>query len=101
MMQIADLSGFEELKCKQSKRMFGDKYSLVLLGLNCWNEKDGRALGDVSFCFCEQMTALEIRSICEEIAEWMGGELYGTDNIDFSGSTPSLEMMVEVHNATE
>lgn len=90
-----------ELKCEQFKRMFGDKYSLVLLDFNYWDEKDGRIFGEVSFCFCEQMTALEIRSICEEIAEWMGGELYGTVNIDFSGSTPSLEMMVEVHNATE
>ncbi len=34
-----------ELKCKQFKRMFGNKCSLVLLGFNCWNEKDGRVWG--------------------------------------------------------
>lgn len=87
-----------ETKRKQFKRMFGDKHSLVLLGLKCWNEKDGRTLGEVSFCFGEQLTALEIRNICVTIAEWMGGDLYGTVNIDFSGSSPSLEMMVELHD---
>lgn len=42
MKQIVNSSGFEELKRKQFKRMFGDKYSLILLNLNYWNEKDGR-----------------------------------------------------------
>lgn len=101
MMQIANLSGFEDLKCKQFKRMFGDKCSLVSLGFNCWTEKDGRVLGEISFCFSEWMTVLKIQSICEEIAEWMGGDLYGTVNIDFSGNTLSLEMVVEVHNNAE
>ena len=41
------------------------------------------------------MTALDIQVVCEKIAKWLGGELYGTVNLDFSGSSPSLEMMVE------
>ena len=98
MRPVADIAVFKETKHKQFKRMFGDKYSLVLLDLKCWNEKDGRSLGEVSFCFDKQLTALEIRNICEKIAEWMGGDLYGTINLDFSGSLPSLEMMVELHN---
>ena len=93
-----DMSVFEGMKHKQFKWMFGDKYSLVLLGLKCWNEKDGRTLGEVSFVFAEQLTALEMRNICEKVAEWMGGDLYGTVNIDFSGDSPSLEMMVELHD---
>ena len=86
----------EEKAHKQFMRMFGDKYSLVLLDLNCWNEKDGRTLSEVSFCFGEQLTVLEIRNICEKIARWMGGDLYGTINFDFSGNSPSLEMMIEM-----
>lgn len=81
--------------------MFGDKYSLELLDLKCWNEKDGRELGELSFCFSERMAAYEIQGICEEIAKWLGGELYGTVNLDFYGSKPSLEMMVEMHNAVK
>lgn len=100
-MKIANVRSIEDKKSKQFKRMFGDKYSLVLFDLNCWSEKDGRVLGEVSFCFSEQLTAIEIQSICEEIAEWMGGELYGTVNIDFSGSVPSLEMMVVLHDTVK
>lgn len=92
---------FEEKIRKSFELMFGDKYSLTLLDLKYWNEKDGRALGEISFCFSERMTVLKIQSICEEIAEWMGGDLYGTVNIDFSGSTLSLEMVVEVHDNAE
>ena len=94
-------SNYEEKKRKQFKRMFCDKYSLVLLDLKCWNERDGRTLGEVSFCFSEQMTALKIRNICEEISEWLDGNLYGTINLDFSGTSSSLEMMVELHDAVK
>ena len=41
------------------------------------------------------MTALDIQVVCVKIAKWLGGELYGTVNLDFSGDEPSLEMMVE------
>lgn len=44
------------------------------------------------------MTALEIQTVCGKIARWIGGDLLGTVNLDFSGTEPSLEMMVEVHN---
>ena len=94
-------SDYEEKKRKQFKRTFGEKYSLVLLDLTCWAERDGRILGEVSFCFGEQMTALEIRNVCEEISGWLGGDLYGTINLDFTGSSPSLEMMVELHDAVK
>ena len=77
------------------KRVFGKKYSLKLSGMQAWGNKDGRELAEVSFVFGELMTALDIQVICEKIAKWLGGELYGTVNLDFSGDEPSLEMMVE------
>ena len=76
-------------------RVFGMKYSLKLLEMQAWDNKDGRELAEVSFMFGELMTASDIQVVCEKIAKWLGGELYGTVNLDFSGSSPSLEMMVE------
>ena len=84
-----------EKKKKLFNRVFGMKYSLTLLEMQAWDNKDGRELAEVSFMFGELMTALEIQTVCEEIAKWLGGELYGTVNLDFSGDEPSLEMMVE------
>ena len=91
-----ELKDIVEQKRKLFKRAFGDKYSLRLLDLQMWNNKDGRTLSDVSFTFGESMTALEIRICCEKIAKWIGGELFGTVNLDFSGNVPSLEMVVEL-----
>lgn len=84
-----------EKKRKLFNRVFGMKYSLKLLGMQAWDNKDGRELAEVSFMFGELMTALDIQVVCEKIAKWLGGELYGTVNLDFSGSSPSLEMMIE------
>ena len=84
-----------EKKKKLFNRVFGMKYSLKLLEMQAWDNKDGRKLAEVSFIFGELMTALDIQVVCEKIAKWLGGELYGTVNLDFSGTSPSLEMMVE------
>ena len=72
------------------------KYSLKLLEMHAWDNKDGRKLAEVSFMFGELMTVLDIQVVCEKIAKWLGGELYGSVNLDFSGTNPSLEMMVEL-----
>ena len=84
-----------EKKKKLFNRVFGKKYSLALIEMKAWDNKDGRNLAMVSFEFKELMTALDIQVVCEKIAKWLGGELYGTVNLDFSGDEPSLEMMVE------
>ena len=84
-----------EKKMKLFNRVFGMKFSLTLIEMKAWDNKDGRSLTMVSFVFGELMTALDIQVICEKIAKWLGGELYGTVNLDFSGDEPSLEMMVE------
>lgn len=85
-----------EKKQKLFNRVFGKKYSLKLLEMEAWGNKDGCELAEVSFLFGELMTALNIQIVCGKIAKWLGGELYGTVNIDFSGTNPSLEMMVEL-----
>ena len=95
-MYGVELNDVVEKKRKLFKRAFGDKYSLRLLDLQAWNNKDGRTLSAVSFTFGATMTSLEIQSCCEKIARWMGGELFGTVNLDFAGNAPSLEMMVEL-----
>ena len=83
-------------KQKSFDCVFGKKkHSLRLLEMQAWENKDGRKLAEVSFVFGELMTALDIQVVCEKIAKWLGGELYGTVNLDFSGDEPSLEMMVE------
>ena len=87
-----------ESRRKQFKRMFGDKYSLKLLDLQVWDNKDGCILGEVSFTFGNRLTALRISAICEDVAEWLGSKLFGTVNLDFAGTIPSLEMMVELHD---
>ena len=84
-----------EKKKRLFKRVFGKKYSLKLIEMKVWDNKDGRKLAMASFVFGELMTALDIQVVCEKIAKWLGGELYGTVNLDFSGDKPSLEMMVE------
>ena len=85
-----------EKKQKLFKRVFGAKYSLSLLGMQVSQKDDTRILLSVAFLFGELMTALDIQVVCEKIAKWLGGELYGSVNLDFSGTNPSLEMMVEL-----
>ena len=89
------MSELIEKKKKLFNRVFGMKYSLKLMGMQAWDNKDGRELAEVSFAYGELMTALDIQVVCVKIAKWLGGELYGTVNLDFSGDEPSLEMMVE------
>lgn len=85
-----------EKKKRLFTRVFGKKCSLTLIEMKVWDNKDGRNLAMVSFEFGELMTASDIQVVCEKIAKWLGGELYGTVNLDFSGDEPSLEMMVEL-----
>ena len=89
-----------EKKKKFFNRVFGMKYSLMLIEMKARDNKDGRELAEVSFVFGELMTALDIQVVCEKIAKWLGGELYGTVNLDFSGDEPLLEMMVEYNKVS-
>lgn len=93
---MIDANELVEKKQKLFKRVFGAKYSLSLLELQVAQKDEVHVLLSVVFLFGELMTALDIQVVCEKIAKWLGGELYGTVNLDFSGTSPSLEMMVEL-----
>lgn len=93
---MIDANELVEKKQKLFKRAFGAKYSLSLLEMQVSQKDDTRILLSVAFLSGELMTALDIHVVCEKISKWLGGELYGTVNIDFSGTNPSLEMMVEL-----
>ena len=43
-----------------------------------------------------RMTVAGLRRLCENISTMIGGSLYGTVNIDYSGDAMSVEMMVEL-----
>ena len=77
---------------------FGRRYGLKLLDLQKWHDKNMGNLGLASFLFGERMSMEEFYIVCQKVAEWMGGELYGTVNIDFFGSVPSADIMVEYDN---
>ena len=60
----------ELIRKKLFNRVFGKKYSLKLIGMQVWDNKDGRELAEVSFVFGGLMTALDIQVVCEKIAKW-------------------------------
>lgn len=87
-----------ELAC--SKRLgfdveFGERYGIKLLQLQGNTNPQGESFVDIDFLFGPRMTAEEIQLMCDNIAAWIGGELYGTVNIDFSGK-PSISIVVEI-----
>ena len=43
-----------------------------------------------------RITVSGLRRICDEISKFIGGTLYGTVNLDYSGDAVSVEMMVEL-----
>lgn len=77
---------------------FGRRYGLKLLDFQKWHDKNQGTLGQASFLFGGHMSMEEFRIVCQKVAEWMGGELYGTVNIDFFGTVPSADIMVEYDN---
>ena len=44
-----------------------------------------------------RMTIAGLRRLCDDISAMVGGTLYGTVNIDYSGDVISVEMMVELY----
>ena len=90
-----EMSELLKKKKKLFNRAFGEKYALRLLEMEAWPCDQGRNLALVSFDFPSTMSAREIQELCEEIAEWFGGALYGTVDFDFTVGGCSLDMMVE------
>ena len=44
-----------------------------------------------------RMTIAGLRRLCDDISSEVGGTLYGTVNLDYSGDVVSVEMMVELN----
>ena len=43
-----------------------------------------------------RMTIAGLRRLCDDVSSEVGGTLYGTVNLDYSGGVASVEMMVEL-----
>ena len=43
-----------------------------------------------------RMTISGLRRLCDDVSSEVGGTLYGTVNLDYSGDVVSVEMMVEL-----
>lgn len=43
-----------------------------------------------------RMTIAGLRRLCDDVSSGVGGTLYGTVNLDYSGDVVSVEMMVEL-----
>lgn len=94
-MMCAALKQTEEVKRRNFNRKFAKRYGVKLLYLQMHRNPQGQCFADVDFLFGSRMTAEAIGLMCENIAEWIGGELRGTVNIDFAGR-PSLSIVVEL-----
>ena len=44
-----------------------------------------------------RMTIAGLRRLCDDVSAAVGGTLYGTVNLDYSGDVVSVEMMVEIY----
>ena len=45
-----------------------------------------------------RMTIAGLRRLCDNVSAEVGGTLYGTVNLDYSGDVVSVEMMVELES---
>lgn len=70
--------------------------SLTLQELQVWENPDGREFASVSCLIGETLSTAELDSFGRSAASALGGEPYGTLNLDFSGSVPSLEVLVDL-----
>jgi len=77
------------------ERILDKKYSLRDSYFQFYTNDNSDVLGDFSACLVKKLTLDELKTMCDEIAALVGGELYGTVNIDFFGSRYSFEMMIE------
>lgn len=92
---MGDLQEFEMTKRRNFNRRFGKRYGVKLLSLQCHANPQGERFADVDFIFPPRMTSEEIGIMCGNVATWIGGELHGTVNIDFSG-VQSLSIIVRI-----
>ena len=93
-MSASELACIVAIKRRNFNRKFGKRYGIKLMELQGHCNPQGEGFIDIDFLFGSRMTAEAIGMMCENIAAWVGGELRGTVNIDFSGR-PTLAIVVE------
>ena len=94
-MSDEELRKLESSKRRNFNRVFGTQYGIKLLMLQAHSNPDGQKFVDLDFLFGPRMTVEAVGMMCDKIAEWVGGEVRGTVNIDFAGK-PSLSIVVEL-----
>lgn len=72
------------------------KQGFKLLDAQEWIAEGRGKFASAAFSLHSSIATSKLNAACGEIASWMGGELYGTVNLDFSGDVPTVEMMVEL-----
>lgn len=77
------------------QELLNRKYSLTDSHLQFLTNSNSDVLGEFSAILRNKLTLDALKTMCEEIAAFVGGSLYGTVNVDFSGSCYSFEMMIE------
>lgn len=90
------------MKTISSKRLSSwlkKQYGIKLLEFEDWiNRSDGRRFCEIAFLLgggiAENLTISKLYELAEEIAAKLGGQVYGSVNIDYSGTNPSVEILV-------
>ena len=85
----------QESKIPEWKAALHRELLFPVSSIQVFANEDGKGFGEVTAEVGDRMMLGGLQSLCDEIAETMGGGLYGTVNIDFSGSCALFEMMVE------
>lgn len=75
------------------------QYAVKLLEFEDWvNRSDGRRFCEIAFLLgggiAENLTISKLYELSEAIAAKLGGQVYGSVNIDYSGTNPSAEILV-------
>lgn len=75
------------------------QYGIKLLEFEDWvNRTDGRRFCEIAILLdggvAEDLTIIKLHELAEAIAERLGGQVYGSVNIDYSGTNPSVEILV-------
>ena len=75
-----------------------ERFSLLHVNVQsvCRSGKNDRLLQIDFSGVGNRMTIAGLRRLCDDISDMVGGTLYGTVNIDYSGDVVSVEMMVEL-----
>ena len=82
---------------REVKRKLSARFSLKNLDVDFDIHGDGvKAHYQIYFMIRDSITLEGLRDLCDEISEYLGGDLYGEVHIDYSGTTTSVDMLCEL-----